>query len=489
MTVLVQFASFVIWGAYFGTGAGMDVWMTSVALPMVLVVVTTGPLVSSLVPLLIEAKGSQDAAALVRQQNNLLNLFGIAGILVALLLFIASGLLMRLIAPGFNPLLQGLAAELLRIAAVSIPFSLCGGVLVSFFYAQERFLRPTLAPFFGGIAAIAVIVFGHETLGIHSLAWGMVANAAVQFFFMLGIVTQYSWGLTWNDEPTRKLARKMLPLSGGNMVYKSDSLVDRFILSFLPAGSISYLGYGQRMVTVISQVLSRGLVTTHFTELSAQGFRDRPAFRESLNRLFVRVCLVIAPIVVCLALFVRPALHYILRRGSFTSTDVQHTAAVILAFLGFLVGALLGSVMANAFYALGETKAITAIGVATFTIGIFLKIFLGFFLSYIGIALATSAYFLLAVVVEMVLLQRKMKIFSWAQTGWPVWKIMAAAMVAAIVGLLFKRFILKGMLSLLCGVLLTGAVYFLCSAFFGVIRREDLPYFLRKCGRENESLR
>jgi putative peptidoglycan lipid II flippase len=393
----------------------------------------------------------------------------------------------HLIAPGLNPQLSALAAELLRIEAISIPFSIACGVLISFYYAEEKFYRPTIAPFFGGLAAIFVIICWHKKLGIHALAWGMVANALVQLLSMLGIARHHSWQLNWKDEGVRKLARKMLPLSGGNIYYKSDSLVDRFILSFLPVGSISYLGYGQRVVGVIGQVLSRGLVTTRFTELSAKSIDNRSTFKESLNRLLVQVSFIIAPIVACLALFIRPLLHYVLERGAFSSLDVQRTAAVIVAFLGLLIGGLLGSVLANAFYALGDTKTITLIGISVFTFGILLKISGVFLFSYVGVALATSLYYMLAVVVEMTVLQRKIKVFSWQGTGIHVLKIVITAALAFAVGLLYKNILLSGLLSLLGGLVFTGAMYALFSVLFGVVQKDDLPMFFRKRLREKKS--
>ena len=487
LNVVVQFANFILWGAIFGARAEMDAFLTSVALPTVLVTVTTGPLISSLVPLLVEAKGKKNAAELTQYKSNLFNLFGLGGVLLALFLFASSGLIVRLIAPGLNPRLGTLAAELLRIEAISIPFSIACGVLISFYYAEEKFYRPTIAPFFGGLAAILVIIFLHKKLGIHALAWGMVANALLQLLSMLGIARHHSWQLNWKDEGVRKLARKMLPLTGGNIYYKSDSLVDRFILSFLPVGSISYLGYGQRVVRVIGQVLSRGLVTTRFTELSAKCVDDRPAFKESLNRLLVQVSFIIAPIAVCLALFIRPLLHYALERGAFSSLDVQRTAVVIVAFLGLLVGGLLGAVLANAFYALGDTKTITVIGMAVFTVGIVLKIAGVFLFSYVGVALATSAYFLLAVIVEMTVLHHKIRVFSWQATGRNFVKIAAAAALAFAVGMLCKKILPGGLLSLLVGLACTGATYALLAVSFGVVHADDLPVFLRKWAREKKS--
>ena len=478
--MLVQFANFFLWGSLFGARAEMDAFQTSVALPVVLVSVTTGPLISSLVPLLVEAQGKSPAINFGQFRSNLINLFAVSGLLLATVLFSASGLVVRLIAPGLNPGMRLLATQLLRIEVLAIPLLIVGGVLTSFFYAEEKFYRPTIAPFFGGLAAMMLIIFGYRALGIHTLAWGMVVNALVQLLFMMGILREHSWRLDWKEPWVRRLARKMLPLSGGNIYYKSDSLVDRFILSFLPTGSISYLAYGQRVTGVIGQVLGRGLVTTRFTELSMKNLNDRAGFIESLNRLFIRACIVIVPIIVCVLLFVQPFLYIVFRRGAFSAVDVQRIAVVIVALLGLLLGGLLGSVLANAFYALGDTKTITLIGVSVFTVGIFLKIVGVLAFSYVGVALATSLYFMLAVVVEMIVLQKKIRLFTWETTGIHVLKIFPPACCALAAGFVYKKVFRVTIFSLPLGVAVVVAVYVLLSWVFGVINQDDLPVFLRR---------
>jgi putative peptidoglycan lipid II flippase len=469
LNVVVQFANFMLWGYFFGAQAEMDAFLTSLALPMVMVTAISGPLVSSLVPLLVEVRRQDAAAELPRFKGNLLNLFAAGGLLAALLLVFASRPLIGLIAPGLPPARRLLAAHLLRIESLAIPFSVVGGVLIGFHYAEEKFYRPTVAPFFGGLAAMLTLVLWHERLGIRALAWGMVLSALVQVLFMLGIVRSHRWRLDWKDDGVRKLLRRMLPLSFGNMYYKSDSLVDRFLLSFLPVGSISYLGYGQRLLQVIGQVLGRGLVTTRFTGLSAQNLGDRSAFKENVNRQFALVGFVIAPVAVCLALFSEPALRFALQRGAFSALDVQRTTTVVIAFLGVLVGGLLGSVLANAFYALGDTRTITLIGISVFSAGMLLKLAGVLAFSYLGVALGASLYYLLAVVVEMAVLQKKISIFSWRLTGRMLLKVTAAAAGALAAGGIFRSRMAKGLVAECVGIVLVLAVYLLLSWRLGTI--------------------
>jgi peptidoglycan biosynthesis protein MviN/MurJ (putative lipid II flippase) len=68
---------------------------------------------------------------------------------------------------------------------------------------------------------------------------------------------------------------------------------------------------------------------------------------------------------------------------------------MLIALGGVLVGGAVGQVLSSSFYAFGDTSTPTRVGVAGFTLGLILKVG-GFFLEGIhGIAVGTSAYYMI----------------------------------------------------------------------------------------------
>jgi putative peptidoglycan lipid II flippase len=404
----------------------MDAFLTSMALPAVLIIVTTGPLISSLVPLLVEAKEGGSGLYLTQFKNNLLNLFTLGGFVLTIIFFAGSDIVIRLIAPGMQPELRNLSANMLRIELCCLPMAIASGVLISFHYAEEKFFRPTLATIFSGLAAILLLVLLQKQLGIYSLAWGFVLNNLLQLLLLSGIVKHYSWQVNWSDKGLRQLFKRMLPLTCGNIYFKSDTIVERMIASFLPSGSISYLGYAQRITTAITQVLTRGFVTTRFTEMSQTYLQGPDRFRLVFNELLERTSYVFMPVVFTIIMFSQNIVHFLLERGAFTAADTRHTALVLIALIGVIIGGMLGSIMANSFYAAGDTKTITIFAIVSFTIGIGLKIAGARLFSFYGIALATSLYFMLTPIIGFTILQRKLKVFAKQKTGRHLVKILLA---------------------------------------------------------------
>jgi putative peptidoglycan lipid II flippase len=402
INVIVQFGYFLQWGLFFGARPEMDAFLTSMALPAVLIIVTTGPLISSLVPLLVEAKEGGSGLYLTQFKNNLLNLFTLGGFVLTIIFFAGSDIVIRLIAPGMQPELRNLSANMLRIELCCLPMAIASGVLISFHYAEEKFFRPTLATIFSGLAAILLLVLLQKQLGIYSLAWGFVLNNLLQLLLLSGIVKHYSWQVNWSDKGLRQLFKRMLPLTCGNIYFKSDTIV------------------------AITQVLTRGFVTTRFTEMSQTYLQGPDRFRLVFNELLERTSYVFMPVVFTIIMFSQNIVHFLLERGAFTAADTRHTALVLIALIGVIIGGMLGSIMANSFYAAGDTKTITIFAIVSFTIGIGLKIAGARLFSFYGIALATSLYFMLTPIIGFTILQRKLKVFAKQKTGRHLVKILLA---------------------------------------------------------------
>jgi len=469
-----QIVYFLFWGYYFGTSPEMDAYWVSATLPMILIAVFTEPLVASLVPILVERRLKAPQADIEDFQNNLFNLTLLAGGLLTLLLCAGAGVITRLLAPGLPPATRALAESLLRIRAISLPLRLSAGLLTSFYYARERYYLPTAMPAFGTAAAIIFLVLFQGSMGIYALAWSSLFEALVQWVPLIPIMRRYSPKFRPRDPGLRKLASSMLPLVGGSAYFKSDSLVDRIVASFLPAGSISSLGYGFRMASAVNQVISRGFITTRFKELAEHRISSAPEFRKSVNRLILQVVYVTVPCLITLFLFIRPLISFFLERGRFTGLDTARVASIILAFSGMILFGLLGSIMATCFYSIQDTKSLTLIGVVVFTLGIGLKILGAASFSYLGVAAATSVYYFLAFAAQMIVFQRKTGVFEFAGLASATLRMATAGAATFAAGLFLRRWAVPDMARILLGIGLVFSLYFAATLALGVDEPRNL---------------
>ena len=94
-----------------------------------------------------------------------------------------------------------------------------------------------------------------------------------------------------------------------------------------------------------------------------------------------------------LALFGRPVLGLIFGRGEFSADRVAHLWWLLLLLSGVWVGGAVGQILSTSFYAQGDTRTPTRVGIVGFTLAIALKLvaFRGYGIE--GLALAASAYY------------------------------------------------------------------------------------------------
>ncbi|GAA2661640.1 murein biosynthesis integral membrane protein MurJ [Streptomyces vastus] len=133
---------------------------------------------------------------------------------------------------------------------------------------------------------------------------------------------------------------------------QSQVLIERFLASPLPAGTISHLNYAQK-VAQLPMVLALMLCTVTFPVVSqalAEGDTERA--RDRVERDLASVSYVVllgtAVVVACAPQLV----HVLFQRGAFTAQDTTATAAVMRVYaLGLLGHALVGALVRSYFSA------------------------------------------------------------------------------------------------------------------------------------------
>ena len=191
---------------------------------------------------------------------------------------LAMPLLMRVFAPGFldRPETFDLAVLFARIAFPYLLFvslvSLAGGIL----NAHHRFAAAAATPILLNLCLIGAI------LGLarftptpgHALAWGVFAAGIVQCLFLFATLSKAGERLRAVrpalGPKVRLLLRRALPVAVGAGAYQINLAIDMIVASFLPAGSISYLFYADRISQLPLGVVGVAVGTVLLPVLSRQ---------------------------------------------------------------------------------------------------------------------------------------------------------------------------------------------------------------------------
>jgi peptidoglycan biosynthesis protein MviN/MurJ (putative lipid II flippase) len=309
----------------------------------------------------------------------------------AVALWVSADLWIPWVLPGFSPPIHALAKGLIQIQLYGVVFAGIATVLTSAHNARGCFAWPAVFTATAAVLPVIVLTVTRET-GVELLAWALVVRPILLCVFLLSVALPFR-SPSLSRPAFRSLVTSLMPLTVGSAYYKTEQLVDRVISSFAPAGALSLLHLGQQIYGAGNQLLAAGVAMPAVPRLASVATRNPAEFLGEVSvvtrwLLFLGACGYVA-----IAIVGRPVLEIFLGHGKVSPADLHKLWLIMMALAGVWFGGLAGLVFSNAFYALGDTRTPTRIGIIGYTIGIFLKImgFLAF--GVIGLALGTGIYY------------------------------------------------------------------------------------------------
>lgn len=394
------FARDILIAAILGAGPVADAFFVAFKLPNFFRRLTgEGALTVAFVPLFagsLEADGRKAALAFAAEVQ--------AVLLAALLAFVlaievAMPWAMLVLAPGFadEPERFGLAVELTRITFPYLPLislvALWGGILNSL----DKFWAMAAAPIFLNLVLIAALVLAadHAKTPGHALAWGVAVAGVVQALF-LAEACRRSGALPPLRLPrltpeVRRLLKLMLPAALGAGVVQVNLLVDVVLASLLPAGSVSYLYYADRIVQLPLGVVGVAIGTALLPMLARQVRAGNEAEAGATqNRAIEMGLLLTLPAAAAVAVIADPLTAVLFERGRFDAAAGDATAAAMAAFAAGLPAFVLIKAFQPGFFARRDTATPVKIAVVGVLANLAFNLVLMPLLAHVGIALATT---------------------------------------------------------------------------------------------------
>jgi putative peptidoglycan lipid II flippase len=392
--------------AALGTGPISDAFYVALKLPnMFRTLFAEGAFSSAFVPVFtrqLEAGGTEVAR---RYADGALSLL-LAGLLAMLLLAeLFTPYLIPVIAIGFtrDPAQFELAVTLSRITFPYLLFialaSLQGGIL----NAMHRFAAAAVTPVLLNLFQIGAVVWSWRYPGTDAsaqqdtaalLSWCVTAGGIAQFLWLLmscaraGLALRLRWPRLTAE--MRQLGRLMLPGVFGAGVTQINLLVSTTIATTLPAGSVSYLQYGDRVNQLPLAVIGIAIGTAILPSLSRKLQEGDEGGAIAIQRRGLELALLLAlPAAAALSVLAEPIFTVLFRHGSFDAGSVRGSAGALAAYAWGLPAFVLNKVLVPGFYARHDTSTPVKIGVVTVAINIALTIMLSGPLLHIGNALAT----------------------------------------------------------------------------------------------------
>ncbi len=387
---------------HFGAGTASDIFFGSMAVPQFILLVVSGSLTMVLIPMISKFKG----ADFLKESWNYFQGIGMLFSVLAVVLCLTAQWWVQWILPGFRGENYELAVNLSRIQVLSMLFSALLSVLWIAHSARENFYLIEITSIAANLVAFVLFYFGLKYFGIYAAAGVMVLKVVLQILLLIRILGPYqrfrlhsvSFKQTWT---------KLKPLMAGNLYYKTDMVVDKYLTSSGASGELTLLNLAQQLYGAANSILTKVFVNTMVPPL-AKAYNE--ADTADFNSIFKKRLLLCLGISVMAFLVVLVAGHWLLDLlfsfKNFNEDDVSRLWWLLILLAGFFSGGLMGAVTSSAFYAKGDTVTPTRIGVVNFTLYLPVKIFCYYRFGIEGLAISVTVYYLLSLLLQLYFLKK-----------------------------------------------------------------------------------
>ena len=286
-SIVLSFLAQVVIAYLFGAGTEIDSYFVATAIPTFVALLVNDAVGLAILPLMNQLKIERGDAVLADFRRSTLGLLvaGAAG--AAVLCVVASGPIIGILAPSLEPRQHALAGQLFSILMVSAGLSMIASTLLYFKYFDNVFVVPSFVHFIPpSLIAIFGLLFAKEW-GVKSLAVGALAGSASQCVVLLAASagTLLAPRRAHGDRARPLQALRNVPLVVCSLLpVPAVPVIDRYLASALPAGSISHLAYSWTIALALSSLVSRGAVVRFFPYFAEKAHTDPARLRAAVSQ-------------------------------------------------------------------------------------------------------------------------------------------------------------------------------------------------------------
>ncbi len=359
----------------------------------------------------------------------------------AVVFFFFSDQVASIIAPGLVekfPATQTKISRLLQIMVLSqsifVISIFISGVLNSF----KRFVVPALASIFYNIGIIISIIFLSPVFGIYSAAIGMIFGACLHFLIQLPLILsmdfRFRFNLNFKNSDVKEVLTLMWPRSITIGLSRLSAVVNVVLASVSTVGGIVALNFAQVLQIGPTALFASSLAQAAFVFLSLDANNNKSEqFKKLFIESFHQILFLVLPTAVILAILRVPVVRLVFGAKDLPWDTTVLASRTLLAFSIGIAAASLNLLLIRAFHALRDSYTPVKITVFTTALNIILAVIFVFVLklSIIYLAIASSIDSILAAVLMLYFLDRKIGGFDRKKLLLPTFKIVAISLVTA----------------------------------------------------------
>ncbi len=421
---ILGFVRIAVITAYFGASGKADVINLTFAIPNNLrKLLAEGALSSAFIPVLSESivkNGSQN----IKTRNIVRSILSFQFLIIIPLsivsIIFAKPLIEHILTQFTNPGQVTLAISLFRFFINYLLFISISAVMIGVLNSTSHFFIPAITPLLFSISVITSIIVLNKSLGIYSMAFGVLAGGLFQVLFQYPLFHRLGFDfkprLSFKDTYFKTILKHWVPVLATSSIFTINQQVAFLFASGLAEGSASAVTNSLVFWQLPFGIFSASITTVLFPRMSRQAaIDDKEGLRESLSTGIRLLFSLLIPSAVFLGLFGKLIIASALQRGLFTADNTFMTAGVLTGYVFGLFSVGGYNFLLRFFYAARNFKTPFIISTVVCTIDIVLSLILKeTYLGVTGLAIANSIAFSIGLLILYILTVRKLVfLYTW----------------------------------------------------------------------------
>jgi|GEM_PF-1297668 len=396
---------------YFGLGADFDVYLVSIAFPLIIINTVTYLGQNYFVPKYNRIK-SIDADSANHFTGYNLFIFTAAGSIITFILYIYSYDLLKSYLTGAGENELRTAVRLFNYFILSIPPASALSIITAYLNAEFRFDFPAYARLANNLFTILFIIILNSIIGIDSVPLALTVGMFLQFFLLyfyirkisgVHIVLKFSRGSN-----SLKFDPDLIFVTLTEIIMLSFILIDRAFLTKVSPGGVAALNYAYTLYSLPISVLSIALGTAFLSKFSeSASMNDDQALKNQLYNGIRITSLLYVPILFIFIVFGSDLIYIIFQRGKFDSSGTGMTNTALIYYSISLVFYAIFSLITKYLYGTHSFRYLLFIAVSGLIIKATLNIYFVDLLDFSGLALSTTIAYIVMTVFSLIPVARK----------------------------------------------------------------------------------
>jgi len=408
----IGFIREIILASILGVSLNTDAYLLASTFPNTIFSVVTIGLSTTFIPSYLTIKENYGDDRALTFTNTIINILILFGIVFTIVGILSTHKILSIVAVGFDEETLKLTIKLTKIMFPSIIFLSVMSIFRGFLQSNDNFLIPTIRTIPYNIILIISILFSNgkvEVIAIGTLL-AVIGRFILEIPFVLKQGYKYIPVIELKDKYLIGIFKSIIPTIIGLSVFKINILIDRSIASTLETGSISALSFSNRIVDVILDFMVVSIGAISYKKLSEVFIKNKNDFKKILNKSISLSVIFLIPITMIFITFSENITRILFQRGKFIEIDTIMTSQSLTFYSLSIVGFGINDILIKAFFSIKNNKIPMANGIGTLILNVILNLILIKYLSYKGIALATSITSIISVIFLFSMLSHKLNL-------------------------------------------------------------------------------